>query len=81
MSLKVKLFTSTGDFVTEVIIPKFERMPEAILWGQRTFVLTDVDGRYEYREGMGYVAFTPKEMADQGRPIYEGQYKDWGTWA
>ena len=56
---EVRLFTSTGGYVTTVITAPFQIMPEAIVWGQRIFIKdknTD-----EYREGFCVVAWTKEE--------------------
>lgn len=36
--MKVKLYTAAGDFVAEIEIPPFQRMPEILVWGERHFV-------------------------------------------
>lgn len=55
-----------GGLVTEVVVPAFDPMPEAIAWGSRTFI-RHPDG--EYVEGLLYVGFTASDMQKNG----------WGT--
>lgn len=62
--LRVKLYTAGNQFVAAVIVVPFQKMPEAIMWGQRTF-LKDEHGRYV--EGLMVVAWTEEELANQGR--------------
>jgi hypothetical protein len=39
--MKGKLFTRSGEFVHEFIMPRFERVPEVAIWGSRIFVLRE----------------------------------------
>lgn len=42
--MKVKLFTRDGGFVHEAEVPPFLTPPDLIIWGERFFVVPDVDG-------------------------------------
>ncbi len=53
---EVKLYTRDHGYVTTVIIPAFIIMPDAIVWGSRTFVLSNGI----YCEGFAYVATITK---------------------
>ena len=62
---KVKLYTASGEFVTEVLIPPFQKMPECIAWGMRTFYpRRDCDGLYY--EGLMVLAMTEEEHKKLG---------------
>jgi hypothetical protein len=51
------LFTRTGAFVVEVLVPPFQLPAEVIVWGERFFV-RNAEG--EYREGLAYFAHDVK---------------------
>jgi hypothetical protein len=36
--LKIPLLTSSGEYVTTVEIPPFQKVPDIIVWGSRMFV-------------------------------------------
>jgi len=55
---KVKLFTASGAFVTDVGVPVFDPKPTVILWGLRVFAFSP--GDKEYREVFYYAV--PPEM-------------------
>lgn len=56
--MKIKLETSSGDFVHEQEIPPFQTAPEVIGWGNRVFKLhrteKNPDGYTFYRECFAY---------------------------
>jgi hypothetical protein len=53
--IKVKLCISSGEHVTDVMIPPFQSMPDIIVWGERFFKMHQVTPDYaEYREGFAY---------------------------
>lgn len=56
--LKISLYTSGGELVTDVLVPPFKVYPEAIIWGSRIFFYKE----HQFREGFAYVAFTETEM-------------------
>lgn len=59
-----RLETRTGDFVQDVLVPKFiDKPPEIVNWGERFFVLND-DEPLTYREGLMVSALIP----NQSRP-------------
>ena len=55
MSQKVRLEIPGGGLVEEIEIPPFQRPPEGLVWGQRSFFQHDVSGEvWVYREGLMY---------------------------
>jgi len=53
--IKVILHTREGQYVTEVLVPEFNPMPEVIIWGSRVFVKPeDCKGYYE-----GFAYYVP----------------------
>jgi hypothetical protein len=59
--LKYKLLTKWGEFVTEVLMPAWQTMPEIVIWGARHFVWDE--SKHEYREGCAYVAMDLNQAA------------------
>lgn len=57
---KVKLYTRDGRYVVTIIMPVFNPQAEAILWGQRVFVLRDG----KYYEGLMWAADVNKEFEE-----------------
>lgn len=54
--MTVKLLTSQGEFVAEVEIPAFDKWPEVLIWGVRTFVLrSEIPAVPEYGEVFAFV--------------------------
>ena len=52
---QIKLLTSSLEFVTHVDVPDFSPMPNAIVWGERIFLLRpNVPDHSEYVEGFTY---------------------------
>lgn len=43
---KVKLFNSVGEFIINIVIPDSDKLPRAIVWQQRLFLLTLETGIY-----------------------------------
>ena len=39
--MKAKLFTADGGFVTDFVMPPFQKLPEVCIWGSRTFALRE----------------------------------------
>lgn len=50
--IKIKLFTRDGLYVTTVMVPDFNPMAEAIVWGSRIFFYSHNPAGY--REGLAY---------------------------
>ncbi len=61
--LQVELKTRDGEFVARVRIPSFQKMPEALIWGSRIFVIQDG----EYREGIAWFVDPRGEFSE---PVY-----------
>ena len=65
--MPVELLTRSGEAVTKQEIPKYNRPPDAILWGMR-FFMRRPDGKYY--EGFVHLALNPPAL--QGVPAEEG---------
>lgn len=57
--MQVNLYTAAGDFVAEVEIPPFNRMPEILVWGERHFIWHEdpasvIDGKVGYVEAFAF---------------------------
>jgi hypothetical protein len=59
---RVKLMTDSGALVTEIILPKFHRPPEGIMWGQRCFFHSSAN---EYMEKFIYFCPPNMEVSDK----------------
>lgn len=57
--ISVRLFTTDGVFVTEVLCPPFQSMPDVLVWGNRTF---GRNATGQYREVSACCVFTRAEL-------------------
>lgn len=73
--LRVDLYTADGGFVTTVIVPPMQPMPDVIVWGDRHFTRDPRAARYV--EGFAVAAWTAAEYAAQGRKIPAHALTDW----
>ena len=70
---RVKLYTSTGEYVVAVICLPFIKMPEIIIWGERFFQLCNGT----YREAAAAVVFTEDQTNARYGSIDESKIVDW----
>ncbi len=54
---KLPIYTANGELVDYVVVPKFQTMPDVILWGSRVFI-TDPNRGGKYYEGFSYFAMS-----------------------
>jgi hypothetical protein len=51
--MKIKLLTQSGDFVRDAEILPFNEYPAVMIWGDRVFQHSNIQG--EYRECFSYI--------------------------
>lgn len=61
----IRLETRDCHFVAETVIPKFNPMPDVIVWGERVFQASPEDG--VYREAFAFVVPIVHESAESAR--------------
>jgi hypothetical protein len=64
--IEVKLYTRDGHYVSTVLIPPFQKMPEVILWGER-FFLYDFAHLESHREDRAVECFAVAAVITQDR--------------
>lgn len=71
--MHVELHTTTGHYVTTAVMPPFQRLPEAIMWGSRVFFKPYVPHmeRLIYTEGFMIAAVETKDETLEERHVRE----------
>lgn len=63
----ISLFTADGSFVVNVLTMPWQKWPEGIQWGSRTFFWNEFE--HQYREGLLWWCPPDTEPPDQSGPV------------